>query len=97
MEKDRFGVPRPLVTDGQGPAGVNRPLVGSQEKRLIAELETAINDESAAGVEYQRLINLLMRTGYEQQADIVRDIQQQEMTHKGKFENILSKVRRGTN
>lgn len=96
MDKDRFGFPRPFVDDGEGPAGINRPLVGNQEERLIAELEDAIGDESSAGVEYQRLINMLMRNGYEQEADVVRDIQQQEMKHKDKFQAILGKVRRDT-
>ena len=96
MERDRFGVPRPLVDDGEGPAGFDRPFVGNQEERLIAELENAIGDENSAGVEYQRLINMLMRNGYEQEADVVRDIQQQEMKHKDQFQAILGKVRRDT-
>jgi rubrerythrin len=39
---------------------------------------------------------MLMRNGYEQEADVVRDIQQQEMKHKDQFQAILGKVRRDT-
>lgn len=96
MDKDRFGVPRPFVDGGEGPAGVDRPLVRNQEERLVVELESMISDENAANVEYQRIINMLMRTGFEDQADVVRTIRDQEREHKSKLENILSKVRRET-
>lgn len=97
MTEDRFGIERPLVDEkGKGPVGVSRPLVKTNDEMLIAELESNIESEDDARTEYERTINLLEQNGYPDLADIVRDIQEDEIRHNEEFKTILSQVRRST-
>lgn len=96
MERDRFGLPRPLVNDGEGPAGFDRPLVGDETERLISELEDAIGEEQKADIDYHRLIMMMREQGFDSEADTVEQIREEEMKHKEMFENILSNIRRKT-
>lgn len=96
MEKDQFGLPRPLVNDGEGPAGFDRPLVGSRQETLIAELESAVGDEEQADIDYHRIIMMLREQGFNSEADTVEQIREEEMKHRDMFKNVLSNVRRKT-
>jgi len=82
----------------KGPLGEPRftsigPFV-EEEKGLVTELENAIGDESSAEKEYQRLIDLLEKNGYDDMAGRVREIQQEEIDHRRQFKNMLSEIRR---
>lgn len=95
MDRDRFGIPRPLVgEDGKGPLNIDRPLVDNEKERLIAEIESNIEDESSAETKYQKTIDMLEQQGYPELASQVRDIQKDEIRHNREFKSILSTIRR---
>lgn len=97
MEDDKFGIPRPFVEDGKGPMGVDRPLTKNQEERLIAELEAMSVGGERSDADFQRLINMLSRNGFEDQADVVRTVREGEKERATKIQNVLSVVRRELN
>jgi len=84
----------------EGPFGVDRPLadfrpfgpIFRKEPDLISELKKAIGDEESARTEYQTLIELLEENGYDDKAEIVRGIQQDEIEHRKTFKDIKEDI-----
>lgn len=94
MEEDKFGIPRPFIENGKGPAGFDRPLTKGKEERLLAELEAMAVGKNRTDAEFQRLINMLSRNGFEDQADVVRSVRDGEKERVTKLQNVLGVVRR---
>lgn len=69
---------------------------GDPTERLVGELESMIEDEESAKEEYARVIKMLEDNGYNDMADQVRSIRDDEIRHSKEFRNMVSQIRRET-
>ena len=89
-DRGRFGLPRPLTEGGEGPLGVDRPLV--EEQSSAEMIKAFVEDEKKADREYFNLIFRLREEGRKELAQQVESIREDEIRHREQFRDMLERL-----